>query len=255
MQTDNNQDEGLPEEQVPQQLPENPDPLEHEPLHETEDADFSPPALEGDNEQPVEEDDEDDDEGKPYMPDDYNSRRQTTETPFVANIEYDDTTKALIETAKKAKEEFSEVEGRFLDLSNKLRELEVSLETDYGEDDVFLALQGQCFEMTDREYTYKMCPFDRASQRGKDGGSETNLGRWGKWNGPAGSKYDKMKFEGGATCWQGPPRSVDVTLRCGLQNQLISAAEPSRCEYTFDFETPALCVVRNFGTTSDHDEL
>lgn len=39
----------------------------------------------------------------------------------------------------------------------------------------------------------------------------------------------------------GPARSVEVSVRCGLQNTLLSANEPSRCEYAFEFETPALC--------------
>ena len=43
--------------------------------------------------------------------------------------------------------------------------------------------QGTCFEYTDNEYIYKMCPFDMCSQRGKHGGSETRLGSWGEWTG------------------------------------------------------------------------
>ena len=81
--------------------------------------------------------------------------------------EYDDETKQLIERAKQARDDFSEVEGRFLDIQNKIREIEVNFETDYGSNDEFMPLQGQCFEYTDLEYTYKLCPFDTASQRSK----------------------------------------------------------------------------------------
>jgi protein kinase C substrate 80K-H len=82
----------------------------------------------------------------------------------------------LIERAKQARDEYSEIEGKFLDIQNKIREIEVTFETDFGPNDEFMPLQGQCFEMSDLEYTYKLCPFDTASQRSKNGGSETNLG-------------------------------------------------------------------------------
>lgn len=52
-----------------------------------------------------------------------------------------------------------------------------------------------------------------------------------------------MKYEGGSTCWNGPARSVDVVVSCGLENRLISASEPSRCEYLFEFSTPAICLL------------
>merc|ERR1719470_389879 len=72
---------------------------------------------------------------------------------------------------------------------------------DHGDDRVFAVLSGQCFSHTDNEYTYKMCPFDHCSQRGKHGGSETRLGGWGEWTGPEGDKYASMKFTGGQGCW------------------------------------------------------
>lgn len=37
-------------------------------------------------------------------------------------------------------------------------------------------MRDNCYEYTDREYTYKLCPFATASQRPKAGGHETNLG-------------------------------------------------------------------------------
>ena len=171
---------------------------------------------------------------------------------------YDEETKALVEEAKKAREEYRDIDSRFSDVSKRIRELETTLDIDYGADDAFLPLHGQCFDLTDREYIYTLCPFDRASQRPKDGGAETSLGRWSRWTGTD-NLYHRQKYEGGATCWNGPARSVDVSLRCGLSNQVISASEPNRCEYAFEFRTPALCVITDDHLAQEanqsHDEL
>lgn len=123
----------------------------------------------------IQDEDDDEEEGKPYFP--HKDEFEKPSTPTSSDEEeYDEETRAIIEAAKRARDEYSSSESTFIDLNRKLRDLEVNLETDYGPDGAFRALQGQCFEMTDREYTYKLCPFDRASQRPKDGGSETNLG-------------------------------------------------------------------------------
>lgn len=43
---------------------------------------------------------------------------------------------------------------------------------------------------------------------------ETRLGNWAGWIGP--NKYDAMKYDGGQTCWNGPPRSAHVSMLIGL---------------------------------------
>merc|ERR1719470_436937 len=144
---------------------------------------------------------------------------------------YDEKTQILINNAEAARRAYDDVDREFRDIEREIKELKESLEKDYGDDRVFAVLSGQCFSHTDNEYTYKMCPFDHCSQRGKHGGSETRLGGWGEWTGPEGDKYASMKFTGGQGCWNGPARSTTVYLECGAENTVTSVTEPNRCEY------------------------
>lgn len=86
--------------------------------------------------------------------------------------EYDDETKRLIEVATKARDEFEAAQRELRDLEAEKRQIEELLNKDYGPQEEFAILNGECFEYEDREYIYKLCPFDRAVQKPKDG-SET----------------------------------------------------------------------------------
>merc|ERR550519_2812159 len=91
---------------------------------------------------------------------------------------YDEATRQLIATAEAASKAFNDADRELNDLEGE-----------------FSVLQGQCFELTDNEYKYKLCPFDHCSQRPKHGGSETRLGSWGSWEGGEGvDKYRVMNF-------------------------------------------------------------
>ncbi|CAN8178947.1 unnamed protein product, partial [Coccothraustes coccothraustes] len=97
-------------------------------------------------------------------------------------------------------------------------------------------------------------PFQRVTQRPKHGGAETSLGLWGSWAGPDGDRFGAQKYEGGTGCWQGPARATTVRLRCGPATALVAAAEPSRCEYLLELETPAACREPP-APREEHDEL
>ncbi|XP_067121457.1 glucosidase 2 subunit beta-like [Centruroides vittatus] len=154
---------------------------------------------------------------------------------------YSEEVQQIIDASKQAKQEFEEADRNLQRIIDDIRDVEQSLECDYGPEEEFAVLKGQCFEYHDREYVYKFCPFDVATQEPKSGGSSVTLGKWSKWEGLENNKYSVMKFEGGAVCWNGPARSVVVKVYCGIENKLFSATEPSRCEYQYEFETPALC--------------
>lgn len=87
--------------------------------------------------------------------------------------EYDPETKKLIEEANAARNQFAEAERELRELQTEIKNIEDLLEIDYGPGDEFVPLHGECFNFEDREYVYKICPFDRAIQQPKSGGAET----------------------------------------------------------------------------------
>lgn len=96
---------------------------------------------------------------------------EQVETPSI-EPEYDEETKRLIEEATKARSEFDAAQRELRDLESEKRQIEELLNKDYGPNEEFAILNGECFEYQDREYTYKLCPFDRVVQKPRDG-SET----------------------------------------------------------------------------------
>ncbi|XP_065069988.1 glucosidase 2 subunit beta-like [Rhopilema esculentum] len=154
--------------------------------------------------------------------------------------EYSEETKRLISIADQARKEFSEIESEISSLESKISNNDKLLSIDFGPNNEFLALYGECFEYDDREYTYKLCPFNSATQSSKSGGSDTSLGSWGEWHGSP-DLYTKMKYKDGLSCWNGPNRSADITVSCGAKNEIVSVSEPNRCEYVMEFKTPAIC--------------
>ena len=60
----------------------------------------------------------------------------------------------------------------FRDLERDIKHLEGVISKDYGPEEEFASLSGQCFEYTDQEYTYKMCAFDYCSQRPNSQGKQ-----------------------------------------------------------------------------------
>lgn len=145
--------------------------------------------------------------------------------------------------AKQRKEQNSELLQQYKrelsEKENAIKRLEEELNADFGPSNVFLPLKDKCFTFKDREYTYSLCMFDRATQ--ESSGMHTELGRWAGWTGPSEDLHSKQRYEGGTQCWNGPARATVVNIICGVEDKITSVTEPSKCEYVYEFTSPAAC--------------
>lgn len=112
--------------------------------------------------------------------DDEDEEKEKEEEKPLPDIQYDEETQQLIDgkffwicmifkhslywivlVASNARHEYDEADRALRDVQRELKQIEESLEKDYGPEGEFAALEGECFEFSDREYIYKMCPFDQ----------------------------------------------------------------------------------------------
>lgn len=130
--------------------------------HETE----TEPEHEEDREHEEEEDEDETGEG------DVEEQQREPES-HREEVQYDSHTQQLIDQANQARNELSEAERIIREIDNEIKDLKDVESREYGPSEEFSPLAGECFEYEDREYVYKLCPFERASQQPKNGGSET----------------------------------------------------------------------------------
>lgn len=114
---------------------------------------------------------------------------------------------------------------------NEIEKIDKMLKSDLGVNNVFIPLYSKCFDLATKEYTYSVCPYEKASQ------GHTSLGKFESF----GDNGKMMLFENGQQCWGGPKRSLKVLMECGQDNELYDVQEPGKCEYTIKFKTPVLC--------------
>lgn len=135
-----------------------------------------------------------------------------------------------------AREKHQETNTKLLSEENELRTLDALLSKNYGPERIFYSLRDKCHEAQSGEYTYSLCFFGEAKQ------SSTRLGSMQEPK--EGDTF--VEFTGGDKCWNGPQRSLKVTLECGaLPAELYAVDEPATCVYTAKLRTPVACDQSN----------
>ncbi|KAJ3056300.1 hypothetical protein HK097_007400 [Rhizophlyctis rosea] len=147
---------------------------------------------------------------------------------------------ASVSEVTKLQRQYNDIDEEKRNAENKLQELRTKETRDYGPDGEFEALDGKCFKGDVTEYTYEMCFYGAANQVSKDTGLATHLGNWESWSGVP-NKYSEIKYTGGTHCWNGPARSLTVSLECGAEEEVLAVSEPNKCEYHMRLKTPAAC--------------
>eukprot|EP00823_Brevimastigomonas_motovehiculus_P001249 TRINITY_DN1175_c0_g1_i2.p1 TRINITY_DN1175_c0_g1~~TRINITY_DN1175_c0_g1_i2.p1 ORF type:complete len:340 (-),score=118.38 TRINITY_DN1175_c0_g1_i2:132-1151(-) len=140
-------------------------------------------------------------------------------------------------SANEARQELQRIEREKEEIEKELNKLNQEQTYDFGKQMEYRSFLGNCYSFTQKQYTYSMCPYDKAEQ--KEGGSSTSLGKWKGWM--ANADAPTMEFTEGQKCWQGPARSLSTKLVCGSKNEVLSVDEPSKCVYAMVFATPAAC--------------
>lgn len=153
---------------------------------------FKPPRKEG---EPVEDDDEDiqdaadtedagneeaelQNEDDEHPDDEYDEEAGEGEIQQEPNHDhpqpqYDEETQKHIQEANEARNQFSIADREFREIDKELSNIRKSLDKDFGPEEEYAPLDGECFSYEDREYVYKLCPFDKAIQQPRNGGAET----------------------------------------------------------------------------------
>ena len=151
---------------------------------------------------------------------------------------------------------------------NQLNTHTEDLAKDYGLDDIFRALKGQCISRDSGEYTYELCWLDKTKQISKKNGGHTTMGNFVSFDtiivgdelpadgkGLGSGERLTLKYENGQHCWNGPNRSTLVVLACAESDEMWKITEEEKCVYRMEVGTPAVCGLAEKKGDSPKDEL
>lgn len=153
------------------------------------------------------------------------------------------------EQATGTRKQFEETQKELKEEEKKLKEAQDLMGKNYGPDHIFFALRDKCVESDPSKYLYKVCFFGKATQDSTKLGDMEDFKRPEQDTGDGSSEaassdvaVTEVTFSKGQKCWNGPNRSLTVTLECGpMPMTLFDVEEPSTCVYNAKLRTPAVC--------------
>ena len=156
---------------------------------------------------------------------------------------------------REARERLTSAQGTLSTQQTQKTQHEEDLTKDYGADDVFRTLKGQCINLDSGEYNYELCWLDKVQQKSKKGSGNQNMGTFTEFATEMVDEEEKpdgkglgsgervvMNYENGSHCWNGPERSTKVVLGCSEKEEVWRVSEEEKCVYRMEVGTPAVCV-------------
>ncbi|CAK7905901.1 hypothetical protein CAAN3_08S03334 [[Candida] anglica] len=131
----------------------------------------------------------------------------------------------------------ADISGIELEINAKKAELSIveeDLQTNYGEQDILRSVRGKWVANKLGEYRYNLGFFEAIYQEGH--GNNVLIGKFSSID-----ANNRLVYQRGEKCWNGPHRSAVVELLCGPTTKLLSVSEPEKCEYYFQLMTPIVC--------------
>uniref|UniRef100_A0A164SVA1 Glucosidase 2 subunit beta n=1 Tax=Daucus carota subsp. sativus TaxID=79200 RepID=A0A164SVA1_DAUCS len=144
--------------------------------------------------------------------------------------------------AARVRKEYDELNAKLSKIQSRISSLTQKVKHDFGSEKEFYSLYGQCLEMKENKYVYKVCPFKQATQ--EEGHGSTRLGSWDKFE----DSYRIMRFSNGDKCWNGPDRSLTVRYEALLSTPVVCLEEKLK-------ELQDKLALMNKEQPQGHDEL
>merc|ERR1712060_587469 len=141
---------------------------------------------------------------------------------------------------ERARDAFREADAAHRKAQSRVNELDDKLKRDYGESFKYFSLDDRCVEKHLGEYLYKICFFKNVKQ------NHFNLGNYKGFE-----KNEVMSFTDGENCPGGPHRSMTVHFVCGVEQDILSVLEPSRCTYEAHVSHPIGCREKDLELLTD----
>ncbi|KAI5950917.1 hypothetical protein KGF54_003991 [Candida jiufengensis] len=114
-------------------------------------------------------------------------------------------------------------------IEKKISIVKSNLNLNYGPNDILRAYDQVTISKNLGGYNYRINLLDGINQ------DDVFIGKFKEY------KNDKLYYNNGDRCWNGPKRSATIEFICGEGPELVSVSEPEKCHYHFIIQGESWC--------------